>query len=146
MHSYRVTHIYTHKLHENWGFSWKISSVNLTKPAGNGGFSHINWRSPEWETSFFVPCVYVNVISIILSEFYNMWFTRRRLFTTKERKSPLAYQITNIINKLIRKNSYEELNQIVTNCFSKYWKIIKNFQIIDISIKIQIIHKMRWDA
>ena len=128
------------------GFSWKISSVNLTKPAGNWGFSHINWRSPEWETSFFVPCVYVNVISIILSEFYNMWFTRRRLFTTKERKSPLAYQITNIINKLIRKNSYEELNQIVTNCFSKYWKIIKNFQIIDISIKIQIIYKMRWDA
>ena len=30
-----------------------ISSVNVTKFAGNCGFGHIYWRNSEWKTSFF---------------------------------------------------------------------------------------------
>ena len=35
-------------------FSNKVSSVNVTKSAGNCGFGHIYWRNPYWKTSFFV--------------------------------------------------------------------------------------------
>ena len=31
-------------LHKKWRFPLRISSVNLTKSAGNCGFGHINWR------------------------------------------------------------------------------------------------------
>ena len=31
-----------------------ISSVNMTKSAGNCGFGHIYWRNPLWKTLFFV--------------------------------------------------------------------------------------------
>ena len=43
-----------YQLHKKWSFPLKISSVNVTKFAGNCGFGHIYWRNPEWKTSFFV--------------------------------------------------------------------------------------------
>ena len=33
-------------LHKKWNFLLRISSVNVTKSAGNCGFDHIYWRSP----------------------------------------------------------------------------------------------------
>ena len=33
-----------------------ISSVNVTKSAGNSGFGHIYWRNLSWQTWFFVQC------------------------------------------------------------------------------------------
>ena len=41
-------------LHKRLKFSIKVSSVNVTKFAGNCWFGHIYWRKPEWKTSFFV--------------------------------------------------------------------------------------------
>ena len=38
---------------KNWSFPSRISSVNMTKYAGNCGFGHIYWRNPSWKTSFF---------------------------------------------------------------------------------------------
>ena len=33
-------------LHKKWSFPLRISSVNVTKPIGNCGFGHIDWRNP----------------------------------------------------------------------------------------------------
>ena len=33
-------------LHKKWSFPLKISSLNVTKSAGNCGFGHIYWRNP----------------------------------------------------------------------------------------------------
>ena len=33
-------------LHKKWNFPWKISSVNMTKSAGNCEFRYIYWRNP----------------------------------------------------------------------------------------------------
>ena len=33
-------------LHKKWSFPLRISSVNVTRSAGNGGFGHIYWRNP----------------------------------------------------------------------------------------------------
>ena len=41
-------------LHKKWSFSLWISSVNVTKSAGNCVFGHNYWRNPKWKTSFFV--------------------------------------------------------------------------------------------
>ena len=41
-------------LYKKWSFPLRISSVNLTKSAGNCRFGHIYWRNPWWKTSFFV--------------------------------------------------------------------------------------------
>ena len=38
-------------LHKKWSFPLRISSVNVTKSAGN-----FYWRNPWWKTSFFVQC------------------------------------------------------------------------------------------
>ena len=40
---------YTNK----WSFPLRISSINVTKSAGNCEFSHIYWRNSERKTSFF---------------------------------------------------------------------------------------------
>ena len=49
---YYVTDI--HWLHKKWRFPFRISSVNVTKFAAFYGFGHIDWRTPQWKTSFFV--------------------------------------------------------------------------------------------
>ena len=41
---------------QKWSFPLTISSVNVTKSAGNCGFGHIYWRIPQWKTSFLVHC------------------------------------------------------------------------------------------
>ena len=41
-------------LHKKWNFPLRISSVNVTKSAGNCGFGHIYWRNLNRKTSFFV--------------------------------------------------------------------------------------------
>ena len=38
---------------KKWNFPLRISSVNVTKSAGNSGFGHIYWINPIWKTSFF---------------------------------------------------------------------------------------------
>ena len=48
--------ITTSTLHKKWSFPLSISSVNVTKSAGNWGFGHIHWRNSWWKTSFFVQC------------------------------------------------------------------------------------------
>ena len=35
-------------LHKKWSFQLRISSVNVTKSAGNCGFGHIYWRIPHF--------------------------------------------------------------------------------------------------
>ena len=35
-----------HTLHKKWSFPLGISSVNVTKSAGNCGFGHTYWRNP----------------------------------------------------------------------------------------------------
>ena len=39
---------------QKMNFLLRISSVNVTKSAGNCGFINIYWRNPKWKTSFFV--------------------------------------------------------------------------------------------
>ena len=34
------------QLHKKWSFPLRISSVNVTKSAGNFGFGHIYWKNP----------------------------------------------------------------------------------------------------
>ena len=53
-------------LHKKWSFSLWISSVNVTKSAGNYGFDHIYWRNSWWKTSFFVQCRLLNEACRIL--------------------------------------------------------------------------------
>ena len=43
-------------LHKKWSFPLMISSVNVTKFAGNCGFGHIYWKNPSWKTLFFEQC------------------------------------------------------------------------------------------
>ena len=38
-------------LHRRWSFTFRISSVNVTKSAENCGFGHIYWWNPSWKTS-----------------------------------------------------------------------------------------------
>ena len=39
-------------LQKKSNFPLRISSVNLTKSAGNCGFIHIYWRNPQWKLHF----------------------------------------------------------------------------------------------
>ena len=44
------------KLRKRWSFPFGISSVNVTKSAGNCGFGHIYWRNPQWKTFLCIVC------------------------------------------------------------------------------------------
>ena len=52
----KFMHVEELTLHKKWSFPLKISSVNVTKFAGNCSFGQIYWRNPWWKTSFFVQC------------------------------------------------------------------------------------------
>ena len=39
---------------KKWSFPLRISSINVTKSAGNCRSGHIYWRNLYWKTSFFV--------------------------------------------------------------------------------------------
>ena len=41
-----VEQLQPNPLHKRWSFPIRISSVNVTKAAGNCGFDHIYWRNP----------------------------------------------------------------------------------------------------
>ena len=41
---------------KKFSFPLRISSVNVTKSAGNCVYGHIYWRYPQWKASFFVRC------------------------------------------------------------------------------------------
>ena len=43
-------------LHKKRSYPLTISSVNVTKSAGNCGFGHVYWRNLSWKTPFFVQC------------------------------------------------------------------------------------------
>ena len=69
-------------LHKKWSFPLRISSVNVTKFAGNCRFGRIYWRNPWWETSFFVHWKLSNkfkvnnkseVLYCDLLWFYDIW-------------------------------------------------------------------------
>ena len=60
-----------------WNFPLRISSVNLTKSAGNCRFGHIYCRNPSWNISFFVQCRCL---------FHNIWHSWRCLLETFLRK------------------------------------------------------------
>ena len=49
-------------LYKKWSFPLRISSVNVTKSAGNWGFGHIYWRNIYLKTSFSVQCQKANTI------------------------------------------------------------------------------------
>ena len=49
-------------LHKKWSFPLRISSVHVTKSAVSCGFGHIYWKSPQWETSLFVQCIFLSPI------------------------------------------------------------------------------------
>ena len=40
-------------LHKKWSFKLRVSSVNVTKSAGNWGFGHIYWRNLNGKPHFF---------------------------------------------------------------------------------------------
>ena len=50
-------------LHKKRSFPLRISSVNVTKYAGNFGFGHIYWRNLSWKTSCFVQCDVIGVLA-----------------------------------------------------------------------------------
>ena len=56
-------------LHKRWSFTLRISSVNVTKSAGNCGFGHIYRRNFLWKTSFFVQCMFRNTFDYM----WNIW-------------------------------------------------------------------------
>ena len=61
-------------LHKKWSFPLRISSVNVTKSAGNWGFGHIYWRNPLIEN--FIFCAVKNIIFKILpccNKIYLLW-------------------------------------------------------------------------
>ena len=45
-------------LRRKWSFPLRISSVNVTKSAGNCGFGQVYWRNPYWKSSDFVQWLY----------------------------------------------------------------------------------------
>ena len=51
-----ILELQTLALHKKWSFPLRISPVNFTKLSVSCGFGHINWRNPQWKTSFFVQC------------------------------------------------------------------------------------------
>ena len=72
-------------LHKKWSFPLRISSVNVTKSAGNCGFGHIYWRNPYWKTSFFfVQCdLQQPLLKKINSEHLKFWMWLGPIFLTK---------------------------------------------------------------
>ena len=52
-------------LHIKWGFSLRISSVNVTKSSGNCGFGYIYWRNPWWKLLLCV-CVCVCAVCVMM--------------------------------------------------------------------------------
>ena len=61
---------------QKWSFPLRISSVSVTKSAGNCGFGHIYWRNVQWKTLFCVHWISLTFIrnfsfSLILTEIFN---------------------------------------------------------------------------
>ena len=54
-------------LHKKWCFHFMISSVHVTKSAGNFGFGHIYCRNPEVETSVFVQWYFSSNVIILIT-------------------------------------------------------------------------------
>ena len=54
------------KLHKNWSFLLRISSVNVNKSTGNCEFGHIYWRNPSRKTSVFVQCLMLPLCALII--------------------------------------------------------------------------------
>ena len=60
-------------LHKKWSFALRISSVNVTKSAGNSGFGQIYWRNPECKTSLFCAAAGISFYrSKIFKKFWNL--------------------------------------------------------------------------
>ena len=69
-------------LHKKWRFSSRISSVNMTKSAGNCGFGHIYWRNPECKISFFVHC-YFSVMPFFRGALYLFSYANSSIMLTE---------------------------------------------------------------
>ena len=59
-------------LHKKWNFRLRISSLNVTKSAGNCGFGHIYWRNPLRKSSFFMQCLYSLWVYYLI--FYSLFY------------------------------------------------------------------------
>ena len=57
---------------KKWTFPLRISSVNVTKSAGNFRFGQIYWRNPEWKTSFFLDCQLFSVLVLAQHTWYHL--------------------------------------------------------------------------
>ena len=55
-------------MHKKWSLPFRISSVNVSKYAGNSGFGHIYWKNLEWKTSFFVQCPCISESCAVLKK------------------------------------------------------------------------------
>ena len=60
-------------LDKKWILPLRISSINMTKSAGNYGFSHIYWKNPESKTSFFVQwCLVDQIAKLRLTKYWKL--------------------------------------------------------------------------
>ena len=72
---------------KKWSFPLRISSVNVTKSAGNCRLGHIYWRNSEWKTSFFVQCNERETIILIWvwkGETFTRGTTQKMKFSIKD--------------------------------------------------------------
>ena len=51
---------------KKWGLPLRISSVNVTKSAGNCGFGHIYWRNLNGKLHFLCSVVYISFLSSLV--------------------------------------------------------------------------------
>ena len=70
----KIPMISKYTLHKKWSFPLRISSVNVTKSAGDCGFGHIYWRIHWWKTSFFVQ--WYRVIASWYELYYYHYYTQ----------------------------------------------------------------------
>ena len=50
-----------------WSFPLRLSSVNVSKSAGNYGFGQTYWRNPWWKSSYFVQWSHLKEILRIVA-------------------------------------------------------------------------------
>ena len=88
MHNMQKNQSVGNWLHIKWSFSLKTFSVEMTKPAGNCEFGHIDWRNIWRKTSYFVQWYQLVGIgrtlklfpTIVMSKLQMLWLKRFCLY------------------------------------------------------------------
>ena len=78
---------------QKWNFPLRISSVNVTKSAGNCAFVHIYWRNPN-EKLYFLCSVCLNNLSLVIW-IYNFFMN----FTQSSKITQVCFMVWLVINK-----------------------------------------------